>query len=460
MGNDVMTLYMGCDGVVYRIRDECVIVDRKKPVELSYAAFLQLSAKEAQIGIETLLSPNAIRDGAGYTSRNISVINIPGVGMAWATRISTVLPENVASELNVCDRTLGKDFVFLWPPCKALAAYLTVVEQTRIDNRTRFLSTCDPTPKRLFADWNEVIERASTPVDPATLSVGQRMFAGSFRPMVHLASPRYTMDRYCRDRSREEAFVHDNAPIQLKFSGLKRLRQGKDEFQESPPREERKKVVDFFVQEKKGRRTDTACKDSEASSEDNDMAALFHGMSACERQGGRARRIGNGFHFLHFPVDIQRGIVETLVHASLNNMANQEAVDTIRNARLVSKDFRAAADESLHGFLVDACLHARRFCHTDVATLQLDGLLLKRIWWDNCRLPYIGLLLVSDKKTSPRNAIGTLASIVSGNSHTPYPLSNVVASLDPCNEKRNATMRYMENKIRELQELCTQSTNR
>eukprot|EP00966_Prymnesium_polylepis_P142183 3283236-Prymnesium_polylepis.1 len=166
----VDTLYMGTDGIIYRIAADCIVIDQQAPVELSYAAFLRMSHRDYQVGIDMLLSTNAIYGGVGYTSRNISVLHIPGVGMAWASRVGTTLPKHVAERQHNTDLRLGPDFLFLWPPGKALLAYLTVVEQTRIDNRTRFLSTCDPTPTSLFTDWNVVIPEVSTPVDPSTLT--------------------------------------------------------------------------------------------------------------------------------------------------------------------------------------------------------------------------------------------------------------------------------------------------
>jgi hypothetical protein len=451
----VDTLYLGSDGVVYRIYPDAFVVDQHIAVEIPYSAFLRLSNKDSQVGIDTLLSPNAISNGTGYSSRNISVLHIPTVGMAWATRVSTTLPHSFSNNHTYANQRIGRDFLFLWPPGKALSAFLTVVEQTRVDNRTRFLSTCDPTPQKLFTDWDTLISTISTPVDPADLTVSQRIFAASFKPMVHLASPRYTIDLYCSRRSKEEVFLRTNAPIQLKYSGLKRLRNGENKFPGSPQKM-RRREVEFCTEE------DTEFDNEESTQNENspvlrDFKELWTGRAAVFT----SRRTNPGIRPLtpitptrertwdaNVTEDVQCCIIEAVVHQALNTMDEIEAINAIRNTRLVSRSFCEKTDHSVHSVLVDAYSNAKRFCEPIVGVQHLEGLLLKRSWWDNCRLPYMGLL--SYRSVTPRSSVNTLASIVFNNNHKPYPLCNVLPTVDPSNTKRRATMEFLQNKIRDL----------
>jgi hypothetical protein len=439
---------MCSDGNVYRISAECMVIDKKTPVELSYTAFLRMSNKDSQIGIETLLSPIAISDGVGYTSRNISVVNIPNIGMAWACRVSTTLPENVAKMHNISDRRIGTDFLFFWPPAKALAAHIAVVEQTRIDNRTRFLSECDPSPTSLFTDWNAVISNAGTPVDPYTLTTSQRLFAASFKPMVHLASPRYTIDLYCTRRLGEDAFLHKNAPIQLKYSGLERIRQHEQTVENSPT-QSRKRA--------KCTNSNTKTTDENEPPVSTKVTELLHGH--CVMSTTRQDRSGSSPFaqiidktarnwISNVPEDVQCCIIESVVHGALNTMDDAEAVESIRNMRLVCRSFRKKTDESVHTVLVDAFSNAKRVCEPTVDAHRLGGLLLRRSWWDKCKLPYMSLITYPSE--TPRTSVATLARIVASNSHNPYPLCKVVPTLDLLNHKRESTMQCLQKKVNEL----------
>jgi hypothetical protein len=469
------TLYMASSGLVYRITEDFMVVNQKRPVEISYPAFLKLSCKECQVGIDTLLSPNAISGGEGYTSRNICVVHIPGLGMAWATRVSTKLPLAIAQKYNVDSCNIGGDFLFLWPPGKALSAYLTVLEQTRLDNRARFLCTCDPTPAALFTDWDSVVPYASELVDQNTLSVGQRIFAASFKPMVHLASPRYTMDVYCIHRSKEDSFLHKNAPIQLKFSGLKRLRNGQKEF-EGTRDEAREKALDFFLGDSDEEAAPTrrlnvpriSCKDATGVTTDENTSPVAKELKGLffEQASGVAKRTSPGSRPLSplsprnntswdtsVSFDAQCCIIEAVVHQALNDLDERETLATIRNTRLVCKGFCERTDHSIHSVLIDAYSKAKRFCAPTIGVQRLDGLLLTRSWWDHCRLPYMGLLTYNTddaRAASPRTALATLTSIVQQNNHKPYPRCSVVPNVDTTNTKRQATMAYIQKKVRDL----------
>jgi hypothetical protein len=455
----VDTLYMSSNGSIYRISPDCVVLDQQIPVELSYAAFLRLSNKDSQVGVDTLLSSNAIADGVGYTSRNISVLHIPNVGMAWASRVCTVIPRNVAQTHNISNRRIGTDFLFLWPPWRALAAYLTVVEQTRIDNRTRFLSTCDPTPTSLFTDWNAAITNAGTPVDLSTLTVSQRIFAASFKPMVHLASPRYTIDHYCIRRAQEESFMHTNAPIQLKYSGLKRLRRGEDEFPKSSTAA-RRRALDFFIingqQEatsgpKQARTSHCSTADDNTTPVMTGFTELLHGKDTRVANGGTrsaSRPTTSTLWESNLTEDVQCCIIEAVVHQALNTMDDTEAVKVIRNARLVCKAFRKMTDHGVHSVLVDAYSKAKRLCEPTAEARRLDGLLLTRSWWDSCRLPYMGILTYNND--TPRTSVATLASIVANNNHKPYPRCSAIPALDTSSSKRKATMQYLQKLVNDL----------
>lgn len=451
----VDTLYMGSDGIVYRISPQCIVIDQQAPVELSYAAFLRMSNKDSQVGIDTLLSPTAISGGSGYTSRNISVLQIPNVGMAWASRVRTTLPKHVAQKHHITDRRIGTDFLFFWPPGKALSAYLTVVEQTRVDNRTRFLSTCDPTPTSLFTDWNVVIPNVGIPVDPSTLTVNQRIFAASLKPMVHLASPRYTADSYCIHRSREYSFLYTNAPIQLKYSGLKRLRRGEDEFPGTPTHA-RKRAMDFFMDMDPKLNltfTDnaTTTRDEKETPVIMGFKELLHGVGVTSRSSESRPPTTAETETTwdsNVPEDVQCCIIEAVVHQALNTMDDVDAIKCIRNARQVCRSFLQKTDHSVHSVLVDAYCSAKSFCAPTASVQRLDGMLLKRSWWDNCRLPYAGLLTY--QSDTPRTSVATLASIVANNKHKAYPLCSVIPTLDPLNSKRKATMQYLQQQVEDL----------
>lgn len=442
---------MASNGIVYRIDPNAMVFDQHAAVEIPYKAFLRLSSKNTHVGIDTLLSPNAISTGAGYSSRSIAVLHIPNLGMAWATRVCITLPLPVARQHAVEERQIGADFLFLWPPAKAFSAYLTVVEQTRLDNRARFLSTCDPTPERLFTDWNSAILAVATPVPPGELTVQQRIFAASFKPMVHLSSPRYTIDDYCSRRTKEEAFIHANAPIKLKYAGLKRTRKAKGETPSSSSSTiARNLALDFstHANEPQG--------DEKASTVLHNFKGPFNREAEAEAARSPKRKPptpitstqGNTFWTTAVTDDVELCIVETVVYQALNTMHESDAIDAIRSVRLVSRAFCEITDNSVHAILTDTYKNAECFFAPDVGGRNLDGLLLKRSWWEQCSLPYMGLMCYRSK--SPRSAVRTLASIFRNNDHKPYPRCSVLPTPDESNTKRKQTMEILEQKVEDL----------
>ena len=446
-------LCIASNGLVYRISPDCIVIDRHRPVQLPYAAFLRLSSRELQVGIETFLSPNSTTNG--YTSQNVSVVHIPGIGMAWATRFCTTIPTHVAQTLGVADACIGSDFLFLWPPSKALAAYLTVLEHTRLDNLSRFLAHCAPTPSKLFSDWNVVIPQVATPVDLATLSVGQRIFAASLRPMVHLASPRYTIDLYCSHRLQEELFEYNNAPIQLKYSGLKRMRRGENEFPGGVT-QARNNAVDFFVGSWSTRHRESLAQKHSNGDVASEFKILLHGetdgcSATLNPTGERCCKNtlrGEITWETNVPYDVQGCIVEASVQGALNMMDEKKALAALRNTRLVCKSFQERVDVCLHAFFTNACSSAKQFCDPVSGMQRLDGLLLKRMWWDTCRLPYTELLAY--QSDTARHAVARFALAVVGNSHKPYPHCCVSPATDPSNEKRYAAMLYLQKNVNYL----------
>lgn len=420
----VSTLYMAASGVVYRIAEENIVFNQFTPVEIPYAAFIRLSAKEHQVGIDSLLSPNAISGGAGYSSRNIVVINIPGVGMAWCTRISTKVPSELALRLNLDSREIGTDFIFMWSPGKALSAFLAVQEQTRLDSRTRFLSACDPTPKCIFTNWDDVMPCAANAVDPATLTVPQRIFAASFKTMVHLASPRYTIDMYCAHRAKEEGFLNKNAPIKLKYSGLKLLR---------------------------------LCEDDQPVHQDENTTPMMREFTGlfCDTSAHFQRNPLSIIEPLTWETavsyDVQCSIIEAVVHSALNALDAVEALATLRSVRMVCKSFCKLTDRSVHSALLEACTSAKIFCDPNSTLLQLGGLLLERMWWRKSRIPYISLLGYDND--NPRLSVSSLARILETNSHKAFHRCSFLPRLHQEHVDRKATADYLKKKVLELQVL-------
>eukprot|EP00966_Prymnesium_polylepis_P229329 5306600-Prymnesium_polylepis.1 len=121
--------------------------------------------------------------------------------------------------------------------------------------------------------------------------------------MVHLASPRYTMDVYCIHRSKEDSFLHKNAPIQLKFSGLKRLRNGQNEF-EGTRAEAREKALDFFLGDSDEEAAPTrrlnvpriSCKDATGVTADENTSPVAKELKGLffEQASGVAKRTSAG----------------------------------------------------------------------------------------------------------------------------------------------------------------------
>lgn len=457
-------LFVASNGTVYRILEDCMLINQVSSVEISYPAFLRMSHKDLHVGVDTLLSSNAISGGEGYTSRNISVVQIPNVGMAWATRVSTTLPIKIAQKNNIQERNIGKDFLFFWHPIKALSAYLTVVEQTRIDGRARFLSQCNPTPRVIFSDWNTVLPHASIPVDISTLTSNQRLFLACINPMVHLSLPRYTIDEYCSRRASEDTFLHTNAPIQIKYAGLKRLRRKEEDsalFKRST--RQRHDVSNIEIQQEQQEQHEAIAnhenKKNKMHSSIRDFKQLLCGRLF--EDTSQSVSVHNNHHHdvadattqnttwdAYVPDDVQSCIVDFVVHQALNTMEDFDGIRALCNSRLVCKAFLEKTNQSLHVVLVDAHHNAKRFCEPISSVEQVDNLLLNRTWWDNCRLPYTSLLTYQSDK--PSKAVTTLSKIVKNNAHNPYPTCNVVPSLDIHNDKRTANMQHILHNVKTL----------
>lgn len=452
-------LFVASNGTVYRILEDCMVINQMSSVEISYPAFLRMSNKDLHVGVDTLLSPNAISAGEGYTSRNISVVQIPNVGMAWATRVSTTLPIKIAQKNNIQDRNIGKDFLFFWHPIKSLSAYLTVAEQTRIDGRARFLSHCNPTPKVIFSDWNMVLPQASTPVDISTLTASQRLFLACINPMVHLSLSRYKIDEYCSRRASEDTFLHTNAPIQIKYAGLKRLRR-KEEDSASFKRSTRQRHVTYNEMQGKQQQHKANTNHENSNNKMHSSIRYFKELLCgrlCEDASGSGSvhnhdladaTLQNTTWDMYVPDDVQSCIIDSVVHQALNTMDDFDGIRAICNSRLVCKAFLEKTNQRLHVVLVEAHHNAKRFCEPILSVEQVDKLLFNRTWWDNCRLPYTSLLTYQSDK--PSKAVTTLSKIVKNNAHNPYPTCNVVPSLDIHNDKRTANMQRILHNVNNL----------
>lgn len=423
-------LFLANDGTVHRLREDCMVVDQPLAVEIPYSAFRRLSTKDLQVGMDSLLAPNS--KTKGYTSRNISVVQIPGIGMAWATRVCTKLPQQVVESLELSTGAVGADFLFFWSPGKALSSFLTIVEHTRIDDKPRFLTGCDPTPKTFFTDWSSVIAKAADRVPLQDLSPEQRMFAASVNAMVTLTSPRYSLDDYCKNREIEQHFRHTHCPVQLKYSGLKRLRSG-----------------DYDEDESSGDEQD----------ENSGPVLSRYKFMFTGRDPHAARRTTPGSKPLapvqqrtwrsDVPDDIEAEIVSAVVKSTLDAPDEKDIIPGFCTMRLVSKAFCRNVDHVLHQCLMQAHLNAKNFSFRNPSAPEL----LTRSWWTHCRLPFVSLLTYEN--TDPKQALPLLSKIMHETSqHSAYPVPNVLPSSDPARKERRKTGLQLRLYERQISTLC------
>ena len=402
-------LYMSANGHIYRIAAEHMLHDMQVPMHVPYSTFMGMSSCDYNIGMDMMLNCCAHEMGFQYSSRNISIISIPDIGIAWATRIKTTVPIDVSTRLGLeCD-TIGSDFLFLWPPGKALAAYIAICEQTRIDNKNRTLCFFDPTPRVLFTDWNDVVVRTQRGVDASDLSMEQRIFAASLKPMLHLASPRFSKDTYCEDRVNYDIFECQNAPIQVKYGKLKmRHTEGA---MAMPGTAKRQKWVP-----------------------NNNVDRL---SNACTAEADTYRGIT-------WDVDVSSDIQEIIVCTVLNNVMKMscvsESINTIKNVRLVSTSFRSNVDKHIHECLTASHTWAAYYSRSvRNNTKDLETVLLQRKWWAGVRLPYIDLLTYTND--NPRRAVSKLMAMLHEKKNYPlFPVSSVHPTLHSLESRESFTM--------------------
>jgi hypothetical protein len=266
---------------------------------------------------------------------------------------------------------------------------------------------------------------AANAVDHTTLTIAQRIFAASFKTMVHLASPRYTVDVYCANRNKEEGFLTKNAPVKLKYSGLKRLRLCEDD--------------------------EYGYQDENTTPITGDLIGLFCDNYAHFEKRSPLTPIEAPTWETQVSYDVQCSIIEAVVHTALNALDTVEALATLRSTRMVCKSFCDLTDRTVHSVLVEARTSARIFCNPNSTVLQLGGLLLERMWWKKNRVPYISLLGYDND--SPRLSVSSLARILETNSHKAFHRCSYLPRLYEEHINRKAAEDYLYRKVNELQVL-------
>tara|TARA_X000000368_G_scaffold274916_1_gene218100 strand:+ start:1590 stop:3314 length:1725 start_codon:yes stop_codon:yes gene_type:complete len=187
---------------VYRVPASAIEHDCNRPVRIDFDAFEDMASLGC-MSAERFL--NAARHSVNIVGFNVSQVlavrlknreaSANGRPMyAWASRMSTVSPMEGIERTS--ERTMGHEFIWMWPPGKAWNAWITRKEQQRIAGAEQSvgIDACEPSVRYVTKQPGLMLGpddvEGCVRVPPEELTVMQRLFVACIKPQQTLFARR------------------------------------------------------------------------------------------------------------------------------------------------------------------------------------------------------------------------------------------------------------------------------
>jgi hypothetical protein len=312
---------------VYDIADECIAHNFGTCIGISFAEFERI-ASQGTLSAERIVAHANERHGTLHFHQ-VAFVRVSKVNeeprYAWASRIRVdrlVVPPSMSDLMT--NEDMGAEFLWLWPPCAAMNAFVTYKERNRLSmTNTTMLDHYEPsvshyasTPGAQIGP-DDVPSATHVPLDELTPE--QRFFVACIKPQRTLFRRRRTTDQWTRDVQRADAMANERN--QRNEPAVQLLN--------------RKRELEFWC-----------------GSEPLPKRVF---CSALQADWFAQRTAGDfgGFEFHALPFDISNHILCTALATAMTDTTNV-AAETCLSLRAVCKDFRDATEQFVQQTVVRA----------------------------------------------------------------------------------------------------------
>jgi len=313
---------------VYSIDDECIAHNFDNCIEFSFAEFERVASQGA-LSAERIVAYANERHGTLHFHQ-VAFVRVSKVDeeprYAWASRIRVgpfVAPPSMKNLITTTH--MGSEFLWLWPPCAAMNAFVTYKERNRLSmTNTTVLDEYEPSVSHYASTPGAQIGPDDVPgathVPLANLTPEQRFFVACIKPQRTLFRRRRTTDLWTRDVQLADAMANERN--QRNEPAVQMLN--------------RKRELEFWCGATEQSPKRAVCSDSEA-----------HWFA--QRTAGDF----GGFAFDALPLDIGNQILCTALATAMTGSTN-EAASMCLSLRAVCKDFRDTTEQFVHQSVVRA----------------------------------------------------------------------------------------------------------
>lgn len=312
---------------VHAIDDECIAHNFGTCIELSFVEFERI-ASQGTLSAERIVAYANEHHGTLHFHQ-VAFVRVSKVDeeprYAWASRIRVgpfVAPPSM--QHLITETHMGAEFLWLWPPCAAMNAFVTYKERNRLSmTNTTMLDEYEPSVSHYASTPGAQIGPDDVPgathVPLAELTPEQRFFVACIRPQRTLFRRRRTTDQWTLDVQRADAMANERN--QRNEPAVQLLN--------------RKRELEFWCgAEPLPKRT---------------FCSALQADWFAQRTAGAF----GGFAFDALPPDVANHILCTALATSMTDSTNV-AASTCLSLRAVCKDFRDTTEQFVHQSVVCA----------------------------------------------------------------------------------------------------------